>query len=110
MSWSPLDLASMAKKANMEALYFPGYFYPTLQTHATPISLMSRLKPRPGGVISFDEASQRDWSDKALIAAHDIVIRVMLVQNKYFDLNLDHELETRKNDFIAIWGDKSEES
>lgn len=109
-SWSPLDIVSMAKKADMEELYFAAYYYPTLQTHATATAIMSRMKTKAAGGISFDEQSQRDWSDRALIAAHNVMIRVLLIQNTYFNLVLDNELEQRKSDFVEIWGPESKDS
>lgn len=103
-TWSTLDLLSMAKKANMDKLYFPGYFFPTLQTHATPSSLMSRMRVKDDGNVSFDEGSQPDWAEKALVAAHNILLRVMLIQNEHFSLDLDDEIEDRGKDFRTIWG------
>lgn len=106
-SWSTLDLLSMAKKADfdLDNLYFPGYFFPTIQTHATPSSLMSRLKIKEDGNISFVVDSQRGWSERALLAAHNILLRVMLIQDKHFNLGLDAEIEERGNDFMATWSD-----
>jgi hypothetical protein len=106
LSWSSLDLLSMAKKVDMEELYFPGYYYPTLHTHTTATSIISRVKAKADGGMSFIERSQRDWSDKALITAHNILIRVLLIQNTYFDLRLDDELGQRKDDFVEIWDAK----
>jgi hypothetical protein len=54
-SWSKLDLASMAKKTGLDKLYFPGYFYPTLQAHATTASVIYRLKTNATNPISFDD-------------------------------------------------------
>ncbi len=107
-SWSKLDTASMAKKIGLDSLYFPGYYYPTLQTHATPSSLMSRLIIKNQNAASFDEKAQRDWADRALIVAHNIILRVIMIQNTYFKLNIDNEIEERKADFISIWGDRGD--
>lgn len=105
-SWSSLDLLSMAKKAelNLDDLYFPGYFFPTLQTHATPSSLMSRLKIKDNGTVSFDEGFQRGWAERTLVAAHNILLRVMLIQEAHFNLGFDAEIKERGNDFMEIWG------
>ena len=108
-SWSPLDLASMARDVDMEALYFAGYYFPTLQSHATASAVMYRLKMETDGHISFDPESQRDWSDRALVAAHNVIIRVLLTQNTYFNLLLDDEIQQRMNDFGEIWGRKAVE-
>ena len=108
-SWSPLDLVSMSRDVEMDGLYFEGYYFPTLQTHATASAVMSRLKMKTDGHISFDPESQRNWSDRALVAAHNVIIRVLLIQNTFFNLLLDDEIEQRKNDFLEIWRRKSGE-
>ena len=109
-SWSPLDLASMSRDVDMEELYFAGYYFPTLQSHATASSVMSRLKMKTDGHISFDPDPQREWSDRALVAAHNVIIRVLIIQNKYFNLLFDDEIEQRNNDFLEIWGRKAAEA
>lgn len=101
-SWSKLDLASMAKKTGLDTLYFPGYYYPTLQAHATTASVMYRLKSsvKP---ISFDEGAQPDAADRPLIVAHNLIIRLVDIQNEFFNLNLTKELELLSTDYKLIW-------
>lgn len=102
-TWSKLDIASMARKVGLDGLYFPGFYYPTLQTHATPTSLMARMKAKEDGNMSFDEGAQHEWASKALITAHNIMIYIIMIQNTYFDLNIDAEIEDRKKDFQEMW-------
>jgi len=102
-SWSKLDLASMARKVDLDRLYYFGYAFPTLQTHATHSSILERMKITEDDSISFDESLQPEWADTALITAHDILINVFIVQNAYFNLKLDSEIELRKNEFIKFW-------
>lgn len=102
-SWSKLDTASMAKKIGLDGLYFPGFFYPTLHTHTTPTSLMARMRVRDNGNVTFNEGAQHEWASKSLIAAHNIMISVLMIQNSYFKLNIDTEIEERKNDFQEMW-------
>lgn len=102
-SWSKLDTLSMAKKIGLDGLYFPGFFYPTLQTHTTPTALMARMKVRENGNISFDEGAQHEWASKSLITAHNLMIYVLMIQNTYFKLNMDAEIEERKSDFQEMW-------
>jgi hypothetical protein len=109
-SWSPLDLASMSKDVEMQGLYFAGYYFPTLQTHATASAVISRLKMKTDGHISFDPESQRDWSDRALVAAHNVIIHVLSMQNTFFNLQLNDEIDKRSNDFFEIWGRKATEA
>ena len=104
-SWSKLDTLSMAQKIGLDGLYFPGFFYPTLQAHATPTSLMARIKVRENGNISFDEGAQHEWASKSLITAHNLMIYVLMIQNTYFKLNIDSEIEERRNDFQEMWAD-----
>jgi hypothetical protein len=104
-SWTKLDLLSMAKKIGLDNLYFPGYFYPTLQTHATLSSLSARIKIRSDGGATFDCEVQREWADNALNAAHNLQISNLLIQNSYFNLHLDQEIEERKKDFMEIWAE-----
>ena len=103
-SWSKLDTLSMAQTIGLDGLYFPGFFYPTLQAHATPTSLMARMKVRGNGNRSFDEGAQHEWASKSLITAHNLMIYVLRIQNTYFKLNIDSEIEERKSDFQEMWG------
>ena len=105
-SWSKLDLVSMAKKTDLDHLYFPGFFHPTLQAHATAAAVINRLKSTDDGDITFDGGSQPDIADKALVIAHNLIIRVLDLQNDYFSLKFENELEAINKDFQAVWGDK----
>ncbi len=102
-SWSKLDLASMAKKVDLHELYFPGYLVPTLHAHATNLSFFSRIKYSPKNGYSFNESSQPDAADKSLITAHNLIIRLLRIQNEYFNLNCDSKIDELSNDFGIIW-------
>lgn len=106
-SWSKLDLASMARKVDLDRLYYFGYAFPTLQTHATFSSILERLKVAGDNSISFDEGLQPEWADTALITAHDILINVFIIQNTHFKLKLESEIESRKIEFINFWKKKT---
>jgi len=106
-SWSKLDLASMAKKTGLDSLYFPGYYYPTLQAHATTASVIYRLKSSESNPVSFDEGSQPDAADRSLVVAHNLAIRLVHMQNDFFKLDLTRELELMNSDFKAVWGRES---
>ena len=106
-SWSKLDLASMAKKTGFENLYFPGYYYPTLQAHATAAAVMYRLKSSETNPIGFDEESQPAAADRSLIVAHNLIIRLVHIQSEFFKLDLTQELELLNSDFKAVWGNES---
>ncbi len=105
-SWSKLDLVSMAKKTDLDHLYFPGFFHPTLQAHATAAAVINRLKSSNYGEIAFDEGSQPDVADKALVIAHNLIIRVLDLQNDYFNLKFENQIKTINNDFQSVWRDE----
>lgn len=101
-SWSKLDIAAMAKKTKLDKLYFPGYFYPTLQSHATASSIFKRLNSSEGS-ISFNEKSQPEIADRSLIIAHNLIIQIVDIQNRFFNLDLSVDLEHLVKDFEKLW-------
>ena len=102
-SWSKLDLFSMARVASLEKLYLKCYYEPTLQAHATASSLISRLKIKENGQISFDDRAQREKADDVLIGAHNLMLYILQVENNHFDMELSVELQDRFEDFMQIW-------
>lgn len=93
----------MAKKTKLDKLYFPGYFFPTLQSHATASSIIKRLKNSEGESISFNEMSQPEIADRSLIIAHNLIIQVVDIQNRFFNLDLSQNLESLVEDFKKFW-------
>ena len=102
-SWYKLDTGSMAKKVGLDGLYFPGFVYPTLHTHATPTSLMARMSAGKNEKVAFDGGAQHDWADKSMITGHNIMIFLLMIQNSYFKLDIDSEIDNRKKDFEEMW-------
>lgn len=102
-SWSKLDTASMAKKIGVGDLYFPGFFYPTLHTHATLTSLQERMRVSENENVTFNEGAQHEWASNSLKTAHTIMIYVLIIQNDYFKLNIDSEIKERRKDFQEMW-------
>lgn len=103
-SWSKLDIAAMAAKTQLDQLYFPGYYFPTIQSHATASSIVHRIKSSGNGAISFDEASQPEIADRALIIAHNLIVRLIDIQDDYFSLNISKDMELLLKDFKMVWG------
>lgn len=104
LSWSKLDIAAMAKKTKLDHLYFPGYYFPTIQSHATTFSIENRLRSSESESISFNEMSQPEIADKSLIIAHNLIIRLIEIQKNYFKLDLSGDMEILTNDFKLLWG------
>lgn len=103
LSWSELDLLSMARVAGLEKSYLQCYYDPTLQAHTTFSALVSRLKVKEDGQVSFDEGAQHDKADLALIAAHQVILYVVDTENTYFKMGLENEIQERFADFMCVW-------
>jgi len=102
ISWSNLDLASMASKVGLEKQYMQCYFQPTLQSHPTVSSLTQRLKVRSDGHIGFESGPQQEQIDFALNGAHFMILSVIDDENRYFKMNLDEEIQDRFKDYVEI--------
>ena len=103
ISWSELDLLSMARKAGLDKLYLQCYYDPTLQAHTTFSSLASKLKVKENGHVSFDESPQHDRADVALIGAHQVILHVLDTENGYFKMGLENEIQELFMDFMYVW-------
>ena len=103
LSWSELDLLSMAREVGLEGLYSLCYYNPTLQVHGTASALFSRMKIGETGQITFDESAQHDWADLALIGAHHIILYILDKENDYFKMGLQGEIKRRFEDFKLVW-------
>jgi hypothetical protein len=103
MSWSELDILSMAREAELDNLYLQCYYEPLLQAHTTVSSLIYRLKWRGDYGLTFDEGAQHKKADLTLIAAHNLILYVIKVVNEYFKMGLDDEIEKCFEDFLLVW-------
>jgi hypothetical protein len=105
ISWSRLDIGSMAKKVNPELaqLYLQCYFMPTLQTHSTASALFAQMNGSDDGELTFDEKAQRKYVDQALAGAHSLILFALDTQNVYFNLGLADEIGERRGDWVEIW-------
>jgi len=84
-TWTKLDIATMAKQTSLDEFYYLAYFLPTMHSHATSMSIDQRLKHYENDSIGFDEMSQSEIADKALIISHHLIIRLIEIQNSYFN-------------------------
>ncbi len=105
ISWSQLDVGSMAKKTDLGLgqLYLPCYFNSTLQAHSTMSALVARLVESEDGGVTFDGGAQRDKARGALVGAHNVMLFVLGTQIAYFNLGLDSDLEALRQDFLQVW-------
>jgi hypothetical protein len=107
-TWTKLDTASMAHKVGKgyEDIYYDAFYQPTLQVHSTVASLMARLEISPRGTLTFKCGAQRNESDKAVILAHNLLLRVLDSQNRHFGFGLDGDLQKNLEDFPKAYDSK----
>ena len=103
-AWTRVDLASMAKQAdvNLAALYGSCYLGPTFHSHATAFGLGARFRPTEKGSNSYRETSEKE-ARLAILLAHNLVLRHLVLQNDYFKLGLDEEIRPCIDAFQRIW-------
>lgn len=104
-TWSKLDLVSMAGQAgNLGKLIVPAYYFPTEEAHSTAGGILSRLEESGEG-IRFKDGPGRDKADESLLAGHNILLDVLLLQKEHFGLEaLAEPLGKCFQDFLDIWG------
>jgi hypothetical protein len=107
--WTRVSLDTMAQQAdaNLGVSYAYCYLLPTFHSHATAFGLESRLRMTETG-FSFKEISEPE-ARKAVLYAHGLILRLLKLQNNYFGLGLDAEIESRWNEFPRIWQRESSE-
>jgi hypothetical protein len=103
-NWNKLDFVTMAKKSGpLGDLILHGYFGPLTQAHSHPATLTSRLTLLESGGINFVSGPQRNMADVALLTAHEIVLCVLDVQKKQFDIpDLPERLQVCHTDLEEI--------
>jgi len=101
-----LDTMAQQADANLGVSYVYCYLLPTFHSHATAFGLESRLRMTETG-FSFKETSEPE-ARKAVLYAHGLILRLLKLQNNYFELGLDAEIDSRWNEFPKLW--KSEPS
>jgi hypothetical protein len=102
-TWSKLDFVAMAKKTELGKLIGPGYYIPLRQAHSTVASLLSRLEETESGGVGFIPTAQRGPADHALTVAHNIILRVLDVQEERFKVSkLKDQLQVCLQDFLDI--------
>ena len=102
-TWNKLDFVALAKHTgSLGKLIVQGYYLPMRHAHATLASLMSRLEETERG-ISFIPTSQRGDADGALLLGHNIILKVLGVQEERFKVaGLKEKLDTCFQDFIDM--------
>jgi len=109
-AWTRVSLDVMAREvdSDLEKLYGPIYIEGTCQAHANSLGIERRLFETENGYqykdISEDEAAL------AIQFAHRLMLRLVVMQNNYFKLNHDDEVQLRYTAYNAIWSTPSSPS
>jgi hypothetical protein len=82
--------------------YHEFYLETTAQSHANMFGLERRLVAKDGGGYSYKETSD-DEARFALYLGHNLMIRLLAMQNEYFRLGLDEPLKECVNGFATAW-------
>lgn len=104
-SWSKHHTGVLARKAghNLDKLYYHLYYQPTLLSHSTFTSVDARVVFKENGSFSFESDGQRNHVRQALLSGHNLLLSVVDLQNKHFDLGLDAEIEQGVRDYLECW-------
>jgi Family of unknown function (DUF5677) len=107
-AWTRASIVQMAEKIDAETgtswlkLYTTCFLMPTSFIHPTPFGLECRLEETEEG-WSFRINSEPEAHD-ATMRAHGLMLRLLKLQNNYFQLGFDYEIAERWAAFPAIWG------
>lgn len=103
-AWTRVTMADMAKRADagLAELYASCYLEGTFQSHPTAYGLGRRLRELEGGGYSFNETTEKE-ARRAVLLAHNLILRLVSLENEYFGLGLQSEIEERLKMFPRVW-------
>ena len=104
-TWTEIDFVSLAKSTGaLGQLIVPAYAEPTLDSHASVRSLMRQLAASDDTGLSFDDEVDHDKVDRVLISAHNVLLKILDLQQTDFGLDaLKEPLQTCLQGFMDIW-------
>ena len=104
-AWTRVAMDVMAKEVDpfLGLHYHEFYVETTAQIHPNMFGIERRLVPLAGGGYTYKEISE-DEAQLALHLGHNLMIRLLNMQNEYFTLGVDAELQERAKAFGKAWG------
>jgi hypothetical protein len=114
ISWSKMDLVSMAKSDKaLGKLVGVAYYIPMTETHPSVRAMMSRMAEGESGV-TFAQRTEKAaaWASHALCNAHNLTIHSLFVQQGHFRelKEFGPLLEECLADFQASWGEARQDA
>ena len=105
LSWTKHSIQSLAQKGDQDLAQtlYVNYYLPTLVTHSTLASLISRLVQDDDGTLAYAVEGQRNQITEALLSAHTLLLNVLDLQDKHFKLGLNDEISQRFDEYNECW-------
>lgn len=102
--WTRKGLDAMAREVDdgLYRLYGQFYLEGTAQSHANSLGMERRLKGSEQGGWTYKDTSEREGKF-ALNLGHSLFLKMLKLQNEYFRLGLDAEIQERINEYVSIW-------
>lgn len=98
VSWTKLSTPDMARElgGNIRRLYFNAFLWPTCNIHTTFYGIARQI------ALNIEE-SEDDAVHMSLNIAHGLLIQVIDVLNKYFDLGKTDDVNERAKEWNQAW-------
>lgn len=103
-AWTRVSLDVMAKTVEpaLEVFYPQFYLEGTAQSHANMFGVERRLIRKKSGGVTYKETSEAE-ARFAVHLGHHLIVRLLAMQNRYFALGLDDEVQERIDAFVGVW-------
>ena len=106
-SWSDKGLVDMAIEVGLRDFLVPAYYVPIEKAHPSVPSVMSQAKDVGHNkklLFGKDFHTEREVCSDALMVAHRIILKVLILQCQHFQLSdLDPLIEKCQTECAAIW-------
>lgn len=102
--WTRKGVDAMAREVDegLYRLYGQFYLEGTAQSHANSLGMERRLKRTEHGGWTYKDTSEQEGR-LALNLGHSLVLKSLKLQNEYFRLGLDAEIQERIEAYVSIW-------
>jgi hypothetical protein len=103
-AWTRVTMPDMAKRADAGLAELCGscYLEPTFHSHATAYAVGTRLHETQEGTYTFNDITETE-AHRAVLLGHNLILRLLWLQNEFFHLGLEAEIQERINAFSKIW-------
>jgi Family of unknown function (DUF5677) len=106
-SWSDKGLVDMAIEVGLQNFLVPAYYFPLEKAHPSVPSVMSQamdLGQNKKLLFGKDFHREREVASDALMVAHQIIVKVLVLQCQHFQLShLNLLIEKCQTECAAIW-------